>query len=211
MKEIVPKNIEQYASAHSTPEKEIHEALVKATVEKTTMPQMQVGHVEGTFLKLMVTAIDAKRVLEIGTFTGYSALRMAEGMPQGGQLITCDIDEKTAVIAREFWKQSHHGKKIHQHIGSALESLKKIKGLFDLIFIDADKENYINYWNVCIPKLRQGGVILVDNVLWSGRVLAPKDDTDHAIVEFNKMASNDKRVNLVMLTIRDGITFAVKK
>ncbi len=208
---IVPEPIEKYAGAHSTPEKELHEALVKATYEKTEMPQMQVGHLEGTFLKLLVTAIGARRILEIGTFTGYSALRMAEGMPQGGRLVTCDIDAKAAAIAREFWKKSHHGKKITLILGPALDTIKGLKGLFDLVFIDADKENYIAYWNACIPKVRQGGVVLVDNVLWSGRVLDPQDASDRAIASFNEMALNDKRVNLVMLTVRDGITFAVKK
>ncbi len=211
MPDIIPGLIEKYTSAHTTPEKEIHEALVQATIEKTTLPQMQVGHVEGTFLKLLATAVQAKRILEIGTFTGYSALRMAEGMPQGGQLITCDIDEKATAIAREFWKKSHHGKKIILKMGPALETIKKLKGLFDLVFIDADKENYIHYWNACIPKVRQGGLILVDNVLWSGRVLDPKDETDRAIAQFNEAALSDKRVNLVMLTIRDGVTLAVKK
>ncbi len=209
--EIIPNSIEKYARAHTTPEKEIHAELVKVTHEKTEWPQMQTGHLEGSFLKLLVTAVGAKRILEIGTFTGYSALRMAEGMPQGGKLITLDIDEKTTAIARECWKRSHHGKKITLMLGPALATLKKIKGLFDLVFIDADKENYIHYWNVCLPKVRQGGLILVDNVLWSGRVLDPKDASDKAIAAFNEMALNDKRVNLVMLTIRDGLTMAVKK
>ncbi len=211
MKQIIPESIERYAEAHSTPEKDLHKALVKATRENTEMPQMQVGHLEGAFLKAMVTAIQAKRVLEIGTFTGYSALRMAEGIPQGGKLITCDIDEKSAAIAREHWKQSHHGKKITQMMGPALKTVQKLKGLFDLVFIDADKENYIHYWNACLPKVRQGGVILVDNVLWGGDALDPKDSSGLAIAAFNKAALEDKRVNLVMLTIRDGVTMAVKK
>src|SRR5687767_1712276 len=121
MKPIVPPALEKYASDHSTPEKELHRALVKATYESTERPHMQVGQLEGQFLKLIVSAIGAKRVLEIGTFTGYSALRMAEGMPQGGKLITCDIDPKAAAIARQFWKQSHHGKKIDLRLGPALE------------------------------------------------------------------------------------------
>ncbi len=211
MREIIPAAIEDYARAHTTPEKELHAELVKATYEKTEIPQMQTGHLEGTFLKLIVTAIEAKRILEIGTFTGYSALRMAEGMPQGGELITCDIDEKATAIAKEHWKKSHHGKKISLRLGSALETIKKLKGLFDLVFIDADKENYLNYWNACVPKVRQGGIILVDNVLWGGQVLHPKEASDKAIAAFNDAVLNDKRVNHVMLTIRDGVTMAVKK
>ena len=211
MPELVPKAIEKYAAAHSTPEKELLAALVKATHEKTELPQMQTGHLEGSFLRLMVSAIGAKRVLEIGTFTGYSALCMAEGMPQGGRLITCDINETTTKIAREHWKQSHHGKKIIAETGPALQTIKKTKGLFDLVFIDADKDNYLNYWNACVPKVRQGGILLVDNVLWGGSVLAPKEASDRAIAAFNAAVLNDKRVNLVMLTIRDGVTMAVKK
>ncbi len=211
MPEIIPDPIEKYAAAHTTPEKELHVELVKATYEKTAIPQMQVGHLEGSFLKLLVTAVKAKRILEIGTFTGYSALRMAEGMPQGGEIITCDIDESAVAIARQFWKKSHHGKKIISRVGPALDTIKKLKGLFDLVFIDADKENYLNYWNAVLPKVRQGGVILVDNVLWSGRVLDPKDPSDQAIADFNAAALKDMRVNLVMLTIRDGVTMAVKK
>lgn len=211
MREIIPKSIEDYARAHSTPEEPLHTKLVKVTYEKTEIPQMQTGHLEGIFLKLLVTAVRAKRILEIGTFTGYSALRMAEGMPLDGKLITCDINEEVTAIAREFWKQSPHGKKISLRLGPALETIKKLKGPLDLVFIDADKENYLNYWNACLPKVRRGGIILVDNVLWSGRVLNPKDATDKAIARFNEAALNDKRVELVMLTIRDGLTMAVKK
>ena len=192
-------------------ESELHRALVEATCEKTELPQMQVGHLEGAFLKLLVKAVGARRILEIGTFTGYSALLMAEGMPQGGTLSTCDIDKEATAIAQGFWRQSHHGKKIGLRLGPALESLKKIKGLFDLVFIDADKENYLNYWNACVPKVRQGGLLLVDNTLWSGRVLDPQDETDRAIARFNEVVRGDKRVNLVLLTIRDGLTLAVKK
>lgn len=211
MHDLIPKAIERYAHAHTSSESPLLAALAKTTHEKTEVPQMQTGHLEGSFLRLLVRAIEAKHVLEIGTFTGYSALCMAEGMPQGGKLITCDVDKTVTKIAREHWNQSHHGKKIFLELGPALGTLKKLKGPFDLVFIDADKENYLNYWNACLPKVRQGGLILVDNVLWSGRVLDPKDATDKAIVHFNEAVSNDKRVDLVMLTIRDGVTLAVKK
>ncbi len=211
MPDIVPPEIERYAELHTSPENPLLSALAKATREKTEVPRMQVGHVEGSFLRLLTRAIEAKHVLEIGTFTGYSALCMAEGMPQGGKLITCDVDESAAKIAREHWKQSHHGKKIVFEIGPALDTLKKFRGPFDLVFIDADKENYLNYWNAVLPKVRKGGMILVDNVLWSGRVLDPKAESDKAIVRFNEAVSNDRRVELVMLTLRDGVTMAVKK
>ncbi len=211
MQEITPPPIERYAERHSSPEKALYRELARVTREKTEIPQMQVGHLEGSFLRLLVKATRAKRVLEIGTFTGYSALCMAEGLSPGGGLITCDIDEKTTAIAREFWRKSPHGKKIRLRLGPALETIKKLKGPFDLAFIDADKENYLNYWRVCLPKVRRGGLILVDNVLWSGRVLRPKDSSDRAIARFNEIVLRDRRVELVMLAIRDGVTLARKK
>jgi len=211
MTDIVSPAIERYAEAHASAEKPLFSELVQATKEKTSWPQMQVGHLEGTFLRLLVRAVEARQVLEIGTFTGYSALCMAEGMPQGGKLITCDIDEKATAIAREHWKRSHHGKKIDLRLGPALDTLKKLRGPFDVVFIDADKENYLAYWNACLPKVRKGGILLVDNVLWSGKVLNPKEASDKAIVAFNEAVRNDGRVELVVLTVRDGITMAVKK
>ena len=172
---------------------------------------MQVGNLEGSFLKLLVKISKAKRILEIGTFTGYSALAMAEAMPAGGRLVTCDIDDQTTVIAREFWGNSPHGGKIELRLGPALETIRKIRGPLDFVFIDADKTNYIHYWNACIPKMRRGGLILADNVLWSGKVLCPRDSTTRAIVAFNRHVAKDKRVEAVMLTVRDGITLAYKK
>jgi caffeoyl-CoA O-methyltransferase len=172
---------------------------------------MQVGHLEGAFLRLLARLVRARRILEIGTFTGYSALVLAEGLPAGGRLITCDVNPETGRIARRFWNRSSHGGKIRLSLGPALQTLRALKGPFDFIFIDADKENYIRYWDACLPKLRRGGLIAVDNVLWSGRVLAPRDATDRAIVAFNKRVARDRRVETVMLTLRDGVTLAWKK
>ena len=207
---IVDEKIEDYAVRHSTPESKLFQSLVKKTCAETSLPQMQVGHLEGSFLGLLAKISGAKRILEIRTFTGYSALAMAGGLPAGGHLITCDIDPENTQIARETWAQSPHGKKIELKIGPAAETIQKLKGLFDMVFIDADKTNYIRYWELCMPKVRKGGLILADNVLWSGRVLNPKEESDHAIVKFNRHVLKDKRAEVLMLPVRDGITLAYK-
>jgi len=208
---FIPKPIEDYAAKHTAPESELFRALVKRTYAETEWPQMQVGHLEGAFLKMLVRISRAKTILEIGTFTGYSALAMAEGLPEGGRLFTCDLNRVNTAIAQEFWKKSKHGKKIKLLLGPALETIPKIKAKLDLVFIDADKENYARYWDLCLPKLKRGGLIVADNVLWSGRVLNPKAPSDKAIAAFNTKVAQDQRVEVVMLTVRDGITLAWKK
>ncbi len=208
---LIPDLIEDYAETHSSSESALFKALARTTRAKTRWPQMQVGHLEGQFLKLLVKLTRAARVLEIGTFTGYSTLAMAEGLPKSGRLVTLDIDPINTQIARDFWKKSPAGRKITLKLGPALATLKNLHGPFDLAFIDADKSNYWNYWNLCLPKMRKGGLIIVDNVLWSGRVLRPTDDDDKAIATFNRRVKTDRRVELVMLTVRDGMTLAIKK
>ena len=205
------EQVESYAQAHSTKESELLSKLTKKTFSETSLPNMSVGHIEGAFLKLLVRILNAKRILEIGTFTGYSALAMAEGISADGRIITLDIDTKNTEIAKQFFSLSPHGKKIELVIGNANETIKTLEGPFDLIFIDADKESYINYWELCLPKVRSGGLIVVDNVLWHGRVLNPKDEIEIAIDEFNKHVLTDNRVEVVMLTVRDGVTLAYKK
>ena len=208
---IVHPGLEAYAARHGAPESRLFRELARVTKAKTAWPQMQVGRLEGGFLRLMVKIARAKRVLEIGTFTGYSALAMAEGLPSGGRLITCDLDPVATRIAREYWKRSSHGKKIELRLGPALQMIPRFKGFFDLVFIDADKENYIRYWNLCVPKVRRGGVLLVDNVFWGGRVLRPQDTTTRAIAAFNRFAAADRRVEVVILPLRDGVTLAYRK
>ena len=210
MKIIVPKKIELYCRKNTTPESQLLNELVDETYARTAFPEMQVGHLEGAFLRMLVRLIRAKRVLELGTFTGYSSLVMAQALPEDGKLITCDIDPEATEIAKRYWKRSPHGNKIELRLGHALETLRNIEGPFDLVFIDADKENYINYWELCMPKTRSGGLIVIDNVLWSGGVLEPEDETDRAIAEFNRHVYNDKRVEVVMLPLRDGVTLAWK-
>ena len=208
---LVPHAIEKYAAKHTARESGLFRALVRETYASTAIPWMQVGLLEGGFLRLLVRIAGARRVLEIGAFTGYSSLAMAEGLPKNGRLTTLDIDPAATSIARKHWVRSPHGSKITLKLGPALQTLKGLKGPFDFAFIDADKENYLNYWNAILPKMRRGGLIAVDNVLWSGRVLNPKDKTDRAIVAFNKRAAADRRVETVLLTVRDGILLAYKK
>ena len=200
--------IEQYAHEHSTPSGELFDELRKVTLADTELPQMQVGRIEGRLLTLIARLTGTKRAVEIGTFTGYSSLHIAMGLEDNGTLITCDIDEETTAIARRFWAQSPVGDKIHLKIGPALQTLRDLNGPIDFAFIDADKENYTNYWEALVPLMRSGGVIIADNVLWSGKVLAPQEESDKAIVEFNHHVKNDSRVEQVMLTVRDGITIA---
>ena len=208
---VVPEEIEEYALVHSSREDPLLQALAQDTQANTKWPQMQTGHVEGSFLRMLVQVSKARRVLEIGTFTGYSALSMAMGLPEDGRVITCDIDPEATAMARQYWEKSGQGAKIELRLGPALETIESLEGPFDFVFIDADKENYVNYWEAVLPKVRQGGLIAVDNVLWSGRVLDPKDTLDHAVVAFNRHVRYDDRVELVMLTVRDGVTLARKK
>lgn len=205
------EEIEKYCHDHTTGEGDLYKTLEKETHDKTNNPGMLVGRIEGTFLQLLVRMLKAKRVLEIGTFTGYSALMMAESLPDDGRLITCDIDEEVTTIAKRYWASSPHGKKIQLQLGPALQSIQKLDSRFDLVFIDADKENYSEYWEACVPKVRRGGVLIADNVLWSGRVLDPQEESDRALAAFNTRVKNDTRVDAVMLTIRDGVTLARKR
>ncbi|MDZ4858774.1 MAG: class I SAM-dependent methyltransferase [Candidatus Hydrogenedentes bacterium] len=211
MPDILPAEIETYTDHHTTEPAAIFNELAGETREKMAMYIMQVGKVEGAFLKLLTQITHAKRVFEIGTFTGYSALCFAEGLPADGKVITCDIDPEATEIAQRYWAKSQHGGKIELRVGPALETISTLDTTFDLVFIDADKQNYINYWEAVMPKLTTGGLIIVDNVLWSGRVVNPQDELDHAVHQFNEHAINDTRVESVMLTVRDGITLARKK
>ena len=176
---------------------------------------MQRGTAAGECWAVLVQPSGARIALALGTYAGYSALSMASGLPTVGKLITGDIDPKATAMARDYWARSPHGAKIELRLGPALETLngagpsgESLEGTVDLVFIDADKENYVNYWEAVLPKVRQGGLIAVDNVLWSGKVLDPQEKVDHAIVAFNRHVRYDDRVDLVMLTVRDGITLA---
>jgi caffeoyl-CoA O-methyltransferase len=208
---LVPTDIEKYAQEHTEVPGPLFEELRQTTWERTSAPQMQVGRLEGTFLRMLVRMTGARRVLEIGTFTGYSALMMAEGLPDDGELLTCDIDPKAEAIARDFFSRSPHGRKMTLRMGPALETLKTLQGPFDLAFIDADKGNYSAYYDAVLPLLRTGGLLVADNTLWSGRVLNPQSPDDHAIVAFNAKVAADPRVEKVLLTVRDGMMLALKR
>jgi caffeoyl-CoA O-methyltransferase len=208
---LVPPDIEKYAQEHTEVPGPLFEELQRITWERMSAPQMQVGRLEGTFLRMLVRMTGARRVLEIGTFTGYSALMMAEGLPDDGELITCDINPQAEAIARDFFARSPHGRKITLRMGPALETLKTLQGPFDLAFIDADKGNYSAYYDAIVPLLRTGGLLVADNTLWSGRVLAPQRPDDHALVAFNQRVAADPRVEKVLLTVRDGMMLALKR
>ena len=211
MMSFIDQAVEQFAHDHSKPESELFHKLRDETFANMNSPQMQVGRIEGQFLKMLVRLVGARRVLEIGMFTGYSALMMAEGLPDDGELITCDVDPKAEAMASRYFAQSPHGKKITIRIAPALETIKTLSGPFDFVFIDADKENYVNYWNACLPLVRTGGLIVADNVLWSGKVVDPQDEVTKAIVDFDALVQADSRVDSVCLTVRDGMMLAQKR
>jgi caffeoyl-CoA O-methyltransferase len=209
--EIVAKNIEQYAFDRTAPEPDLLRRLEEETYAKMEWPGMLTGRLEGRLLKLLVQLSGARRVLEVGTFTGYSALSMAEGLPEGGLVVTCELAPKHADFAKAFFDASPHGRKIEIRMGPALETLAKLAGPFDFAFIDADKENYSAYYERCVELVRSGGLIVVDNTLWSGKVLAPADAGTAAIDTLNRRIASDSRVENVLLTVRDGIQLVRKK
>lgn len=213
MKSLVSREIEVYAETHSLPESEICRALREQTHREMECPQMVVGPLEGAFLKMMVQLVQAKRVLEIGMFTGYSALCFAEALPEDGTVTTCEIDETSALMARSYFARSPHGQKISVCMGPALETIRNLHEQFDLIFIDADKVNYVNYYRRAKELLSRGGVILIDNVLWDGQVLQqpPPDEKTAAIQELNRVVAGDHEVNCVIMTVRDGIMVVRKR
>jgi predicted O-methyltransferase YrrM len=208
---FIDQAVEQFAHDHTEPESELFRRLREETYREMQSPQMQVGRIEGQFLKMLVRLTGARRVLEIGMFTGYSGLMMAEGLPDDGRLITCDVNPKAEAIARRYFAESSHGHKIEIRMGPALETIKTLDEPLDLVFIDADKTNYLNYYEAVLPRLRPGGLIVADNVLWSGRVLNPEDDDTRAIVAFDNRVAEDPRVAKVCLTVRDGLMLAWKR
>jgi caffeoyl-CoA O-methyltransferase len=203
--------VEQFAHDHTEPETDLYARLREETYRSMDRPQMQVRLVEGRFLQMLVRLTSARTVLEIGTFTGYSTLMMAEALPDDGRLITCEVDPRAEAMARKYFHESPHGHKIAIRMGPALETIKTLSGPFDLVFIDADKPNYSNYYHACFPFVKPGGLIIGDNVLWSGKVIDPQDDDTRAIVAFNQLVQSDPRVENVCLTVRDGMMLAWKR
>jgi caffeoyl-CoA O-methyltransferase len=204
---IVDDEIERYAEEHTTPPPELLAELAAETKATLRSPQMLTGAIEGRFLELLVFASGARRVLELGTYSGYSSLSMAAGLPEGGRIDTCELDETHADVARRYIARSLYEDRITVHVGPAIETIDRLGGTFDFVFIDADKENYVAYYEAVLPRLSERGLIAVDNTLWSGRVLEPDDSTGtQAIVAFNDHVRADPRVVAVQLTVRDGIT-----
>jgi caffeoyl-CoA O-methyltransferase len=209
---IVPDEIEAYAEAHTEPPGDVLERLAAETRERMRVPQMMVGPLEGRFLESLVRLAGARSVLELGTFTGYSSICMAWGLPDGGRIVTCDVNEEAVEIARRYATEAGVVDRIDYRIGPALETLQQLEGPFDLVFIDADKVGYVDYYEAVLPKLGERGVIVADNTLSSGRVIdSDQDGMAGAIVAFNEHVRNDRRVVAVMLTIRDGVTLIRKR
>ena len=205
---IVPEEIEAYAAAHTTPPEELLAELAEETKATLRSPQMLTGPIEGRLLELLVHGIEAKRVLELGTYSGYSSLSMAAGLAEGGHIDTCEVDEKHAEVARRYIERSQYADRITVHLGPALETIERLGVEFDFVFIDADKENYGAYYEALLPRLTPHGLMAIDNTLWSGRVLDESDDSadTRAIRELNDRIASDPRVVAVQLTVRDGVT-----
>ncbi|PKA82284.1 putative O-methyltransferase YrrM [Ulvibacter sp. MAR_2010_11] len=209
--DFLPKKLDEYVVAHTQQEPELLQELNRETWQKVLQPRMLSGHFQGRVLSMLSKLIHPKNILEIGTYTGYSALCLAEGMQASGELHTIDINEELYDFQRKYFDKSPYGKQIFQHTGDALEIIPKLSKTFDLVFIDADKNNYPNYLEIVLPKLSKGAVILSDNVLWSGKVIeaVQEDDLDtKALLVYNKLLNDHPLLETVVLPIRDGLTIS---
>jgi caffeoyl-CoA O-methyltransferase len=204
---IVNEDVERYAHEHSTPDPEFFRRLEEETRATTTAPQMMVGPLEGQFLGWLVRLSGARSILEIGTFTGYSSISMALVLPDGGRIVSLDVNEETTAVARRYAEEAGVLDRIDYRVSPAVEELERVDGPFDLVFIDADKPNYRNYYEAVLPNLSARGFIVADNVLWSGRVVEEDgDENTRAIKAFNDHVASDARVECLTLTVRDGMT-----
>jgi predicted O-methyltransferase YrrM len=199
--DLVHPDIERYAEEHTTPHTELLEELAEETRATLQVPQMLTGPVEGRFLQTLVWSLRARRVLELGTYSGYSSISMAAGLPEGGEIHTCELEEEHAAFARRYIERAGLSDRITVHVGPALETVQRLDGPWDFVFIDADKEGYLDYYEAVLPKLSERGLIAADNTLRGGRVL--EGDTVSA---FNDRVLSDPRVVCVLLTVRDGVT-----
>lgn len=201
--------LEDYVARHSENEPELLAQLNKETYQKILQPRMLSGHFQGRVLSMLSKIANPKNILEIGTYTGYATLSMAEGLAENGIIDTIDVNEELVDFQRKYFDKSPWGNQIVQHLGSAIDIIPALNKKYDLVFIDADKDNYINYFHLVLPIMNKGGIILSDNVLWSGKVLEdvkPNDRTTKLIMEYNVLLKNDPRVETVLLPIRDGLT-----
>jgi predicted O-methyltransferase YrrM len=207
-----PEVIEKYVEAHTKQPSPVLQELERETYAKIHMPQMVSGHVQGRFLSMISKLMQPMQVLEIGTFTGYSALCLAEGLKPGGIVYTIDVNEELETMVRSFIEKAGAPDKVKYMIGNAVEIIPTLDVTFDLVFIDADKENYLRYYHLVFEKVRSGGVILADNVLWSGKVTEEtKDEETKALVAFSEKVQRDERVENILLSIRDGLMMIRKK
>jgi len=214
MPQIVNPDIERYAADHTTAEPPELQAVAAETRERfEARAGMLTGHLEGAFLRSLIALTGARRVLEIGMFTGYSAMAMASALPDDGKLVTLDISEEHAEVARRHIEASPWRDRIEIRIGPALDTVAALDGPFDVVFIDADKTNYRNYYDAVLPKLSERGVIAIDNVLWGGAVLDPSDTSadTRALADLNDFLASDDRVDVVMLTVRDGVSLVRRR
>lgn len=212
--EFIPEDIQKYVEEHSGQESELLAQLNRETHQKVLMPRMLSGHLQGRVLSMISHMMKPSRILEIGTYTGYSAICLAEGLAEGGQLITLDKNEEIEEMVRDYFEKAGLKDKIDYRLGNAMDLIPELEGPFDLVFIDADKKNYLNYFNLVLEKVRIGGFIVADNVLWSGKVVQTdkKIDTDtQAILDFNRSMEDDDRVENVLLPIRDGLMVVRRK
>ncbi|MFN8324503.1 MAG: O-methyltransferase [Flavobacteriaceae bacterium] len=206
---FLSEELENYVALHSQFEPELLAKLNRETHQKILQPRMLSGHFQGRVLSILSKIISPKNILEVGTYTGYATLCLAEGLAENGTIDTIDNNEELVDFQRKYFDQSTWKNQIVQHLGNALEIIPKLNKKFDLVFIDADKENYINYYQMIVPMMNEGGIILSDNVLWSGKVLGevkPNDKSTKILLEYNKLVNEDERVETVLLPIRDGLT-----
>lgn len=206
---FISPELELYVERHSEDEPALLAALHRETFQKIMQPRMLSGHFQGRVLSMLSKLIRPIHILEIGTYTGYATLCLAEGMQKNGSIDTIDINEELEDIQKKYFDLSDWKGQITQHLGDALEIIPNLNKKYDLVFIDADKDNYLNYWEMILPVMNKGGIILSDNVLWSGKVLEepnPKDLSTNVLLEYNKKLKEDSRVETVLLPIRDGLT-----
>ena len=211
---FLPQNLHDYILAHSAKEPELLQQLNRETNQKVLQPRMLSGHYQGRLLSMISKLVNPKTILEIGTYTGYSALCLAEGLKTDGVLHTIDVNEELIDLQKKYFDASAYSRMIMQHLGDAVDLIPTINENFDLVFIDADKPNYPKYFHLIMDKLNLGGIILSDNVLWSGKVLEPVQDEDEstkALLEYNKLLAEDDRLETVMLPVRDGLTISRRK
>lgn len=209
---IASEEIQAYAEAHTTPPSELQRRLADETRETLSSPQMLTGVVEGRLLEFLVFAVRPQRVLELGTYSGYSSLSMAPVLPPGGHIDSCEVDETHAAVARRYLDEAGLGDRVTIHLGPALETIERLAGEYDLIFIDADKLNYPAYYEALVPRLSPNGIMVLDNTLWSGRVAEPDDSPQtQMFVDLNSRIAADERVVAVVLTVRDGVTLVRRR